>query len=390
MSSSLGVSPSSNESLARLSRLQQYLEQDPDNLNLLAEVADLALQCGELDLSRTAVQQALVLQPDNPFFALRLSSVALAEGNGEEALAITAALRHVGQDDPAIRFNQAQALVACSRYEEAKELLQGLVDEEAPFPLALRLLLRAHHYLGEVDEAIALAQSYLEVHPEAADVAGMLSLLYFDHNDFSAAAAWSQRALAQVPDNLDALLAAGGSALGAEDTAAAKMALLRAISVQPRSGRAWGNLGLVELLEFNLEAARDKLEQAVKYMPEHIGTWHVLGWTQLLQGHVDEAERSFRQTLEIDDAFGDTYGGLAAVEASRGHWEQAEHYAKMARRLDPESMSPYYAQILRLQQEEDAAATQRLVEAALKRGQAPAGGSLYEMLGRTIGKGGQR
>lgn len=381
---------SGDESLARLSRLQQYLGQDPGNLNLLAEVADLALQCGELNLSRTAVQQALDLQPDNPFFALRLSSVALAEGNGEDALAITVALCDAGQADPAIRFNQAQALVVCSRYEEAKELLQGVLEEETHFPLALRLLLRAHHYLGEVKEAIALAHHYLENHPEAVDVAGILSLLYFDHNDFPAAAAWSQRTLALAPDNLDALLAAGGTALGAEDTVAAKATLLRAISVRPRSGRAWANLGLAELLEFNLEAARGNLEQAVKYMPEHIGTWHILGWTQLMQGHVDEAEDSFQRTLEIDDAFGDTYGGLAAVEASRGRWEKAESYAKMARRLDPETMSPYYAKILHLQQTGNAEAVQHLVEAALKRDRAPAGGSLYEMLGRTIGKGMQR
>lgn len=370
----------------RLSRLHNFLELDPDNLNLLADVSDLALQCGDLPAVRTAVQHALALQPQNPYFALRLSSVAIAECNLDEALEVTESLLTAGYDAPAVRYNRAFALVSSSRFAEAKNLLTALYAEQAPYPLVVRLLIRTHHYLGEVEEAIAVARAHLESNPDSGDVAGMLSLLYFDSDDLAQASEWSQRALAAAPDNLDALLAAGGTALGAEDTEEAKAALHRAISVQPRSGRAWASLGLADLLEFNLDAAREKLTHAVKYMPEHIGTWHVLGWVHLLQGNGDAAEASFQQALAIDENFGETHGGLAAVAAARGNWEQAERHSKIARRLDPESMSAHYAQILRLQQEGKADAALRTIESALRQGKAPAGGSLLEMLGRVVGK----
>lgn len=371
---------------ARLQRLQAFLDNDPENPRLSADLADLALACGEIELARTTVQHMLDRHPSDPYFGLRMSSVAIAGGNFDEALALTEALLLVGHEDAAIRYNQAYALFSLHRFAEAKPVLQALYQAEAPFPLVVRLLIRAHHYLGEVEEAIALATAFLAAHPENCDVAGMLSLLYFDNDDLAAAREWSQRALNDEPQNLDALLAAGGAALGAEDAETAKTLLLQAVSVQPRNGRVWANLGLADLLNFDLDAAEEKLLHAVKYMPEHIGTWHVLGWTQLLKKNIDGADTSFQNALALDENFGETHGGLAAVAAARGDWATAERCSKTARRLDPQSMSTNYAQILQMQSMGHADQAQRLIEGALRQGQAPAGGNLLEMLGRVVGK----
>lgn len=371
---------------ARLQRLQTFLDSDPENPNLSADLADLALECGEIELARATIQRMLDRHPDDPYFVLRMSSVAIASGNFDEALLLTGTLLADGHDDTAVRFNQAYALFSLRRFAEAKDVLQPLYLAQAPFPLVIRMLIRAHHYLGEVAEAIALATPYLDGHPEDSDVAGMLSLLYFDNSDLAAAHEWSQRALAGAPQNLDALLVAGGAALGAEDAEAAKSLLHQAVSVQPRNGRVWANLGLAALLDLDLDAAEEKLLLAVKYMPEHIGTWHVLGWIQLLKKNIDGAEVSFQAALALDDNFGETHGGLAAVAAARGDWVKAERYSKTARRLDPESMSANYAQILQMQSMGRADQAQSLIEEALRQGQAPAGGNLLEMLGRVVGK----
>ena len=370
----------------RLARLQAFLDQDPDNLPLLTDVADLALACGDFLAARNALRHGLELRPGDPCFCLRLSSVALAEGSADEALGITEQLLALGQYDPAIRFNRAFALVRLGRFAEAKELLVALHGEETSYPLVVRLLIRCHHYLGELEEAVALAKQYLAAHPDEGDVSGMLSLLYFDSNDLAQAGEWARRALACAPDNPDALLAAGGAALGAEKSRDAREFLLRAVDVDPRNGRAWLNLGLADLLEFNLEAARSKLDQAARYMPGHIGTWHVLAWIHLLLGDIDAAEASFKRALEIDENFGETHGGLAAVAAMRGEWEAAEKLSKTARRLDPGSMSAHYGQIVRLRREGRADAAMHVLESALRQGKAPAGGSLLEMLGRVASR----
>lgn len=369
-----------DEARSRLVRLQSYLGQDPDNLDLLADVADLALGLGEIDLARNSVIRALELRPGDAFFSLRLSSVAIAEGNFDDALAITTALMNRGEHHPAIRYNHAFALVSAARFAEARPILAELHAEKAEYPLIGPLLIRCHHYLADLDQAIALAQDLLITRPDDAQIVGMLSLLYFDRNDFAHAGAWAEKALALDPANLDALLAAGGSALANENAASATDFSHRAISAKPRNGRAWANLGMAELLKLNLTGAREALENATKYMPGHIGTWVALGWTQLLQNDLDAAEASFQAALAIDDNFGETHGGLAAVAAMRENWAQAEQSATIARRLAPDSMAHHYVKIVKQIREGQPELALRLMDRALSSQQAPAGGSLRDML----------
>lgn len=375
-------SVSDNTMQLKLERLRNYAQQDPRNLNLMAELADLAMAARKFEVARGAVGRALALQPDDPYFRLRLSSIALAEGLAEEASAITSELLAEGHGDAAIRFNHAYALVLQGEYEEALGLLEQLRVEGAPFANIAGLTMRCLHYLGRLESAIEVGLAHMQARPNDYICAGMLSLLYFDINDFGQAEYWAKYSLDGGEDNIDALLAAGGAALGAENPTEAKMFLHRAIDLQPSNGRAWTSLGLVDMLDSNLAGAEQKLSQAAQYMPGHLGTWVALGWTQLMQGNPDAAEASFDRALALDDTFAETHSGLAAVAAVRGDMQQAEAHAKTARRLDPSSMSYQYPQLVKLYREgrgEDAA---RLVRAALQRGQAPGGGSLLDMAER--------
>ena len=370
----------------QLERLQSFLSADPDNLNLLADLADTALACGDTGVARSAVIRALELQPADPYFRLRLSSTAMADGNYEEAAGATEQLLAEGVTDAAVRFNHAYALASLQKYEEAVALLEQLLLEQAPFTNVTGLLMRCLHYLGRVDQAIEVGLAHMEQHPQDSVCAGMLGLLYFDSNDLVQADAWTKRSLESGKDNIDALLTAGGMALGAEEPEAARELLHRAIDLQPRNGRAWANLGMVDMLDGQLDGAEQKLEQSVKYMPDHLGSWVALGWTQLLLSKLDEAEASFNSALALDDTFAEMHSGLAAVAAVRGDMVQADVHAKTARRLDPAAISSQYPQLVKLYREGRAEDATRLVQAALKRGQAPAGGTLLDMARRMAEK----
>lgn len=369
---------------SRLQRLQEFLEHDSDNVPLLLDAAELEMACGDPVVARGHVQRVLELQPGDARALHTLSAVAIAEKSYDEAIAIAEQLTGAGHDDPAIRYNLAYALLASGRPEDARDLLANLYEEEGVFPAVVRLLIRACHYTGELERAIDIASKHLQSHPEDADVAAMLSLLYFDADDLPSAQTWAKRALEETPANPDALLAAGGVALASEDTSSAREFLNRGISLDPASGRFWMNLALADLLDFELGSAEQKLEHAVRYMPDHIGTWHILGWVRLLQGKTDGAETCFRKAFALDENFGETHGGLAAIAAARGDWHTAEVHSKIARRLDPNSMSSYYANILKLQSEGRQDMAFKLIESALKRGEAPGGGTLLDMLARRL------
>lgn len=370
----------------RLERLQSFLAQDPDNLSLLADTADEALKVGDTVAARTAIEHALTIDHGNPYFRLRLSSAAIAEGSFDDALAVTSALLEEGVTDSAVRYNHAYALLASARYEDAKGVLESLLKEGGGPAGVVPLLLRCHHYLGDLDSAIEVATAHLGSNPEDSTVEGMLSLLYFDKNDYKTAGERARRVLASNGDNLDALLAAGGVALAEEDGEGAKSSMMRAISVQPRNGRAWANLGLAEMLGLNLTAAQEALAHAVKYMPEHVGTWIALGWTQLMLGDLASAEHSFQCAVDRDENFSEGHGGLAAVAAMKGDWDAAELAAKTARRLDPASMSHQYVQLIKMIKGNQSEAASRLLQRALAGRDAPSGGTLIDMLNRVVRK----
>jgi len=372
--------------LGRLARLRGFLEHDPDNASLLLDIADLEIACGELFQARSCLQRVLELDPQHARALLGMSSVAIAEKTYNEAIDLTEQLIQDGHDEPAIHYNLAYALLESGRYDDACRLLSDLHEGGNSFPAVVRLYIRACHYAGDLDRAVAVASEHIQAHPADLDVAGMLSLLYFDIDDLSSAQQWAMRALEVLPENTDALLAAGGVALANENSARARGFLNRGISLNPTSGRIWMNLALADLLDLDLVAAEHNLGHALRYMPSHIGTWHVLGWIQLLQHNVNGAEKSFREAYALDENFGDTHGGLAAVSAAKGDWDTAERHSKIARRLDPESMSSYYSSILKLQASGQHNAALELILTALKSGQAPGGGNLLDMLTRRLQK----
>lgn len=164
----------SDASRARIDRLKSFLAQDSDNLNLLADLGDEAVKCGDLATARAAVEHALELQPGDPYFSLRLSSVAIGAREFDEAVAITARLLEAGHRDAAVRYNHAFALISASRFADAKEFLVELHGEDAANAMVVRLLIRAHHYLGELDAAIEVAQR--PVRTTTADFSSVVTL----------------------------------------------------------------------------------------------------------------------------------------------------------------------------------------------------------------------
>jgi tetratricopeptide (TPR) repeat protein len=324
---------------ARLERRLGFLAADPHNLPLLADCLDLAVELGGAGDAGTLVERALdVLQP-------------------------LIAARH---DAPELRCNLGYALMLAGRHAGAKALLEAVA-----LPAAALLRIRAHHHLGEVDQAIKLAEDFAAAHPEDAEVSGQLAMLYLDGDDFTRARAWAEKAIALPRKTPEAYATAGLIALGDEDAVLAQQLLDKAIELDPRSGRAWQGKGLAALFAGDLAAAEQALGRATQHMTSHVETWHVLAWCQILRGNLDAAEASFRKSYELDRMFAETHGGLAVVEILRGADDRAQRRCDTALKLDPGSFSGQYAKVL--------------LEAKADPGRALRGGALVDLMARPAG-----
>jgi len=374
-----------DELRSRLRRYQGFLQQDPSNIKLISDVADLHLQLGEFEQARGLLEKALTQWPSQPSLLSGLASVAMADGEPDVAIRLLNNILEMEQDNPVIYYNLAYAYLYSDQPDNAKQALVKIKDSKSVFPQIPLLLARAQHHLGEMDEAIEHAQEYLNDHPDDPDAFGVLALLYFDLENKAQAQLMAEKALSLDENNLNALVTLGSLALTTDTADVAAGYFERAIARQPKNGRGWSGMGLADMLRLNLPKAIEDLKQAVKYMPSHIGTWHSLAWCQLLTDDLQGAEENFMQSMKIDHNFAETHGGLAVVHIMQGRPDLAEAEVKRAIRLNPNSFAGRYAKSL-LMSKADPEKAQEIIKNILASSPTGKEESLQAMLQRIMKK----
>lgn len=373
--------------LQRLDRLEGYLLQDPDNLSLLADTFDTALQAGDLARAESHLRHARQLA-HAPFtkWAMREAHWLLAQHRWEEAERCLNALQPETElpSEARIAVLHDLAYIALRRGTPDRGLLRlrPLVDgiaADTPVDEAVQLLwLRLQHRALHLDDALAWATARWQAGQLAPAATGAASLLALDANDGTRALEWAEFALSKLPRQPEALVSRATIALAQNNAALSRQLLSFALQQNPQDGRSLSALGFTELLEHKLGDARRSFESAVASMPSHIGTWHGLAWTRLLQGDLSAAQEAFEIALQLDRNFGESHGGLAVVQAMQGLRQEAEASAERAMRLDRSSHSAHFAKAVLRGEAGDPRAINRLATRLLSQRPGVLGGTLLD------------
>ncbi|NVE01847.1 tetratricopeptide repeat protein [Massilia sp. BJB1822] len=367
------------EAAAQLARTESYLAVDPGNTELLARAIDLGLAAGDAEKAAAHAQAALRQHPEDSFFQSRLGHVLLAQHQWEAAAALFSALL-ARFADANLAYNLAFARQAQGRFAEVRAALEPFARDAALAAPAATVLLRALHHLADFDAALALiARQEAQGQTDGVFFA-VAGVVFLDAEQLQDAQRCSEAALAQGQASTEALVLSGSLALGHADGARASQAFEQALARNPAEGRAWSGLGIASMLELELPKAQQQLEQAVHYLPEHIGSWHALGWCRIFRQDLPGAEAAFRTALEMDRNFGDSHGGLAAVQALQGQRALAEEGIERALRLDRQSLSARYAQMVLSGEAADPVKFSVLARRILAGRPAPLGGSIGDLL----------
>lgn len=366
----------------RLQRLQAFLEQDPQNLALLRDAADCAMQQGLWQQAQLWVERILTLAPQDQLSQYRKAVLLAQAGQAQDSLALTQALLDADARHDAVLFQHACNLVLVGRHVEAEPLLGELQPRAGHYPGFPYFQIRALHAAGKLDEALAMADV-----AGADDVAqGMASLILIDAERLEQGRALAQEVLARQPDNIDALLADGTASLALEEAEAALPRFERVLERQADNGRAWLGVGLARLSAHDLPAAREALENTVRLMPSHLGSWNALAWLLLLQNQWDEAEKTINAALEIDRNCGETHGVLAVLSALRQDWDTAKRETEIALRLQPQSFAGRFAQSLLMEERGRPEQAQQLLLQVMQNFNAPGGCSLLDVTRRHLAR----
>lgn len=346
-----------NEAQVRHSRLTRFLTQDPSNLSLRSQAIASAFAVGAWDEAEALLEEGFIQAPDNAelhahagYLALRNQQYPDAQSHFEQALANGLALLQ-------IRYNLAFAQFQQGLHQESLNNLKTIAAEDGMTHDMHLLHARCLHHLGQREAAIEVLQKLASDKPEAE---GLLALLLHELDRSEDALAAANRALANDPNQLEALLARASTLIEQDQYGAARHDLEFATQQHPHCGRAWSGLAQLDFRDFNFDRAQLALEKAVVQMPNHIGTWHLLAWLFIMKGDVAQAKTAFQRSYEIDRNFGETHGGLAVIAALEGQPKLADEYIKRAKRLNPNGFAAQYAAMVLLEKQGKAAEAKAL------------------------------
>lgn len=352
--------------LQKLDQYWSFLNSDPSNLPLRKDVADMAYQLGKFEDVVRLTEEGLALFPGD-FFLRSISGLAyLALGQVKNARLIFQELLEDGQSDPAVLYNLAFCLMHEGDFKESVNLLADAESFYEAIPGMTHLKVRALHYLGNIDEAMQIADIGLARNPNDAVLLGMVANLYIDNADFIKAKQYGERSFNIDANNSDALTVLGTLALEDQNDVLALDYFNQATVVQSAGGRAWLGRGLAFMLQGAFDEAENSFRSAIQYMPAHLGTWQALTWCQIVNKKPEQARATIQQALDIDDNFADSHGVLAVIQLIMGESEQADISVKRALRLDKSCFSGLYARSLILSHNGRIDKAEDLIQSILK------------------------
>jgi tetratricopeptide (TPR) repeat protein len=328
---------------SRLASLLGFLEFDPDNLSLLTDAANAALDESDLATAESLLERHRTIAPLTPPLLNVQGLVAMRQGRLEEAAAAFTALRAEGHDHPGVRFNLAWVRALQGQHEDVLSLIDD--DVMAIAPRAASLKVQALHHLGQIEEALAVGQGLSERMPDDDALLGALSVAAMDADDYALARHYAETA----KGGSDALTTRGLVSLNEDDPAAAISLFDAALAEHPEAPRAWLGKGLGLLAQGEADAAAPCLEKGAEIFGDHLGSWIAVGWTHFIRKDMAAARKCFDHALTLDENFAETHGGLAVLDIADGNDASARRRADIALRLDKECFGGILARTLLLE-----------------------------------------
>jgi tetratricopeptide (TPR) repeat protein len=342
----------------RLARLVGYLEQDLENLPLIADAAAAAMDAGELAITRRLIERYMSLAPLPSTLQNLDGLAALRCGDLARAAAVFETLLAAEPGQPQLGFNLALVRMKLRDWPVALGVLDSLGDPLATE--AARLKVQVLHHLGRLDDALALGAAQAAAGPIDADLASALSVVAIDAGQTQAAYAYARRG----GDRPEALATLGALRLADSQPAEAARWFDASLERDPDNARGHLGRGLCRLIGSDPRAAAD-LDRAAALFGDHLGSWVAAGWAWFVAGDPITSRARFETALALDDTFAETHGALAVLDVLAGEIEAGRRRAQVAGRLDPHCFGAALAKSLLAQQSGDAKTADKIRRIAL-------------------------
>jgi tetratricopeptide (TPR) repeat protein len=301
-----------NRETAKL-RLQQLLEQDPNNKEALFRLGRLTLEDGDFASAGFLFRKYLVISPAEPGAWAYLVRCAVGQNDATAAADAQQQIERLAPANLALHA-QAACWLAGSAIPEVTsrefELAMSLAPHQTRIgALSYSRLGQCYEHAQDPNRATRAFQAAIDLDPDSEGH-------YF---------------------RLAHLLAREGMVGPASET------MTSAVARFPRSVATRVEAGNIELEAGNPERALEAQHQAATLDPQSPGVLSLLGRIQLVQRRYPEAIATLEQAAKLapTDARIHFYAGQAWMKTEQGAERAIEHF-KRSVELDPERASAYY------------------------------------------------
>jgi len=345
--------------------LEDLVVLQPDNDEASGWLAELALGQGRLDKAEEMFAQAAQDAPDKIEYTQGLAEVYLRRGDAESSLEILDPVR--GRLNPNGRLTYADDLRLVGKPENAMPLYQEVYQKQPSAraltglaealldrnkPAEAKRLIEASQFQGdpevklrlgktllamhERDKAVDLLQGLVKEHPENADDLYALARAHYDQKNLPQALKEFHAALQKRPELAPAAYFAGLILISQGQVNEARAFFFALAQNVSKSDRAMGLHGLAAACD-----AEKKPSEASDYLVQAVEVYPTpevlaeLSEVSLRLGRLKEAEDWAQKSMEADEDFPPGVVALAEVMMAQGHKDEARDFLKEALTRNP-------------------------------------------------------
>lgn len=229
--------------------LNSYLA-DGDKPEIRSLLAGVAMSAGRPEVAVEQYQALLVKQPSSAELHVRLGESLFRAGQLDHAAAEFRRASSLASSNPQPDLLLGWVLGKANKKEEAAAAYLNALKKSPTNPVALTNLSEHYTDIGNVNEALRLAQLALQQAPEDPRVAETLGKVYLKREEAGVAKSIFSRLVNKYPDAVEFRTLLGQSQLETGDHAAARVTLTTALEqAQPET--------------------RQKIEQLMARLPQH-------------------------------------------------------------------------------------------------------------------------
>ncbi len=250
-------------------------------------------------------------------------------------------------ESPAAQESYLKAIGALRRYDVPESIATAVrilteLDRERPgSPLILAALGRAHLHEFEIsrdpasaEKAIAACEAARRLDDANPEVHTTLGQILSLTGKPAEAAVELERALAEQPSSIDALLALGGAYASAGRMSDAEATYRRAIARQPNYWAAYSKTGSFHYRVGRYPEAIAMFQEALRRRPDSTRVWNNLGAAYFKIDRYADARKAYASSLRIQPSDG-AYTTLGTIEYFIGNYRAAAAAFEEAAKLTP-------------------------------------------------------